>query len=199
MRDAKRKPGGNALGGRHGLDELNDVALRGRGRCRNGHGRSGARRLLQAPRLAAIDDMDALSAFAGSQFDRCFSSPWSKSFSSHDVLATEALAQRPESLQEACAGIAEAAASTAVASKTCDQSFLHLIPFDLHKQSADDLSLRTDHLHSIAACRVKGPRKLGKCVYKAAGILHCNIRLEPWPIGHRGLGVHRNARYKVSS
>ena len=57
----------------------------------------------------------------------------------------------------------------------------------------------TDHLHSIADVRVKGTRKLGKCVLKAAEILHRNIRLEPWPIGHRGLGGPVNARYKVHS
>ena len=30
-------------------------------------------------------------------------------------------------------------------------------------------------------------------------MLHRNIRLEPWPIGHRGLGFTRNARYKATS
>lgn len=44
-----------------------------------------------------------------------------------------------------------------------------------------------------------GAGKLVKCVRKAARILHRNIRLEPWPISHRGLGVFLNARYKAQS
>ena len=46
---------------------------------------------------------------------------------------------------------------------------------------------------------MKAAGKLVKCVHKAATILHRNIRLEPWLIGHRGLGVFLNARYKASS
>jgi hypothetical protein len=30
-------------------------------------------------------------------------------------------------------------------------------------------------------------------------MLRRNIELEPWPIGHRGLGFTRNARYKAQS
>jgi hypothetical protein len=83
--------------------------------------------------------------------------------------------------------------------QSCDQSFSHLVPFDLHKNLADDLAMRPDHLHSIVALRMTGAGKLGKCVHKAAEMLRRNIEREPWPIGHRGLGFTRNARYKAGS
>jgi hypothetical protein len=83
--------------------------------------------------------------------------------------------------------------------QTCDQSILHLVPFDLHKHGADDLAERPDHLHSIVAPRMTGADKRAKCVHKAAEMLRRNIEREPWPIGHRGLGFTRNARYKAGS
>jgi hypothetical protein len=83
--------------------------------------------------------------------------------------------------------------------QSCDQSILHLVPFDLHKHDADDLAFTADHLHSIVALRMTGAGKLGKCVHKAAEMLRRNIEREPWPIGHRGLGFTRNARYKAGS
>ena len=83
--------------------------------------------------------------------------------------------------------------------QTCYQSFLHLIPFDLQKHDLDDLPVRTDHLHSIVGLRMTGAGKLAKCVHTAAIMLHRNIHLDPWLIGHRGLGGFLNARYKAAS